>query len=60
MSATQTATRRALPQSQKAWMIVRKGKPSEALVLEKAAEVPSKLAKGEVLIRVEAAALNPM
>ena len=41
-------------------MIVRKGKPADALVLDEHAAVPSKLAKDEVLVKIQAAALNPV
>ncbi|EKM55674.1 uncharacterized protein PHACADRAFT_195715 [Phanerochaete carnosa HHB-10118-sp] len=45
---------------QKAWVVVRRGKPRVALVLDENAAVPSDLAEGEVLIKVQAAALNPV
>lgn len=49
----------AIPDTQKAWLIVRKGVPAKALRLEEY-PVPKKLRKGEVLVRVQAAALNPV
>lgn len=48
-----------IPDTQKAWMIVRKGMPSDALLLDEHAAVP-KLGKDEVLVKVQAAALNPV
>ncbi|KAI0689116.1 hypothetical protein BC835DRAFT_1407907 [Cytidiella melzeri] len=48
------------PQKQKAWLVVRKGLPKDAVVLNQQTDVPSKLAPGEVLIKVHAAALNPV
>ncbi|KAI0818932.1 hypothetical protein BC629DRAFT_1278810 [Irpex lacteus] len=49
-----------LPKKQKAWQVVRKGLPKDAVVLNEQADVPSKLAPGEVLIKVQAAAFNPV
>lgn len=49
-----------IPETQRVWKVVRSGEPSKALELDEHAPVPSKLADGEVLIRVQAAALNPM
>ncbi|PSS37418.1 hypothetical protein PHLCEN_2v722 [Hermanssonia centrifuga] len=50
----------SVPQIQKAWLILRKGKPSDVLALKQDVAVPSKLSKGEVLVRVQAAAMNPV
>ncbi|KAH9920420.1 chaperonin 10-like protein [Amylocystis lapponica] len=47
----------SLPNTQKAWIVVRKGDPSTALELRPDAPV---LTKGEVLIKTQAAALNPV
>ena len=41
-------------------MVVRSGEPSKALRLDEHAPVSRKLEKGEVLVKVQAAALNPM
>ncbi|OBZ65238.1 Zinc-type alcohol dehydrogenase-like protein C16A3.02c [Grifola frondosa] len=49
-----------IPKTQKAWHVVRKGVPAHALHLDENTPVPSKLAKGEILIKVQAAALNPV
>ncbi|KAJ8597885.1 NAD(P)-binding protein [Rhizopogon salebrosus TDB-379] len=48
-----------LPKTQRAWRAVKRGKPSEALVLQTDVPVPS-LSPGEVLVKVQAAALNPV
>ncbi|KAA1471271.1 NAD(P)-binding protein [Dentipellis sp. KUC8613] len=49
-----------IPEKQKAWIVVRRGKPKDALVLKTDAPVPSTLKPGEVLVKVQAAALNPV
>ncbi|THH14714.1 hypothetical protein EW146_g5661 [Bondarzewia mesenterica] len=49
-----------IPTSQKAWRIVARGPPSTALKLDKELPVPTKFREGEVLIKVQAAALNPV
>lgn len=49
----------SLPQIQKAWRATAKGEPSKVLRLDDNVPVP-KLNRGEVLIRVQAAALNPV
>ncbi|KAI9458236.1 chaperonin 10-like protein [Boletus coccyginus] len=49
----------AIPTTQKAWMVVKRGKPRDALVLKTDVPVP-KPKQGEVLVRVRAAALNPI
>lgn len=48
-----------LPLTQKAWYIVRQGSPERALVLKKDLPVPRVIPKGEILIKIQAAALNP-
>lgn len=48
----------AIPETQKAWMVVRRGDPSSSLELQ-TVPVPTKIAKGDVLIKVQAASLNP-
>lgn len=50
----------AVPQKQQAWLVTGRGKPRDVLVLSKEFDVPSKLLPGEVLVRVQAAALNPV
>jgi len=49
-----------IPDTQRAWINVRRGIPAEALVDKKDWPVPKKLAPGEVLVKVHAAALNPV
>lgn len=48
-----------LPVMQKAWRAMRSGKPADVLALVDV-PVPAKLKKGEVLVKVQAAALNPV
>ena len=48
------------PDVQRAWTIVRRGKPANALKLQTDWPVPKKLEKGEVLVRIQAGALNPV
>jgi NADPH:quinone reductase-like Zn-dependent oxidoreductase len=48
------------PAVQRAWTVVRRGIPADALVLRSDWPVPKKLKKGEVLIKVQAGALNPV
>ena len=55
-----SAPSHVLPEKQKAWVIVRRGKPADALVFDENATVPSSLAEGEVLVKVQAAAFNPV
>lgn len=50
----------AIPAVQKAWVNVRRGKPSEAVLFRDDYPVPSKLPPGEVLIKIQAAAYNPV
>lgn len=52
----------SLPKTQKAWLVVRKGHPSKALELKQDAPVPtaSDLSQGRAIIKVQAAALNPV
>ncbi|KAF8968383.1 hypothetical protein BDZ97DRAFT_432692 [Flammula alnicola] len=49
-----------IPNVQRAWTVVRRGKPENALVLKEDWPVPKKLEKGEVLVRIQAGALNPV
>jgi NADPH:quinone reductase-like Zn-dependent oxidoreductase len=49
-----------VPTTQQAWFVVRKGHPSKALELKKDAPVPTTLEKGQALVKVQAAALNPV
>ncbi|KAF8507264.1 hypothetical protein JB92DRAFT_2735765 [Gautieria morchelliformis] len=50
----------SIPTKQNAWLIVRRGSPGQSIVLKKDVSVPSQLGKGEVLVKVHAAALNPV
>lgn len=45
---------------QKAWLVACQGKPAHALKLATDWPVPKKLQPGEVLVRVQAGALNPV
>ncbi|KAJ3530617.1 hypothetical protein NMY22_g8500 [Coprinellus aureogranulatus] len=49
-----------IPDVQKAWVSVRKGKPKDSLEFKTDWPVKKPLAPGEVLIKVHAAALNPV
>ncbi|KAH7924555.1 NAD(P)-binding protein [Leucogyrophana mollusca] len=49
-----------IPTTQRAWRALKRGKPSEALAFQSDVPVPTKLKPGEVLIQIEAAALNPV
>ncbi|KIJ44140.1 hypothetical protein M422DRAFT_30646 [Sphaerobolus stellatus SS14] len=49
-----------IPQAQHAWIVIKRGHPSQAVVLQKDFPVSSKLKKGEALVKVHAAALNPV
>lgn len=50
----------AIPATQRAWIIERRGPPARALKLRSDWEVPTKLNQGEVLVKIQAAALNPV
>ncbi|CAA7265386.1 unnamed protein product [Cyclocybe aegerita] len=50
----------AIPDVQRAWINLRGGTPAEALILKSDWPVPKKLAPGEVLLKVQAGALNPI
>ena len=49
-----------IPATQKTWRITGSGEPAKVLKLSHDTPVSSKLKKGEVLVRVQAAALNPV
>ena len=49
-----------IPAFQRAWRVVAKGTPYQALSLQSNVPVPSQLSQGDVLVKVQAAALNPM
>ncbi|KAG1754437.1 NAD(P)-binding protein [Suillus lakei] len=48
-----------LPKTQRAWRAMKRGKPSESLVFQTDVAIPP-LSPGEVLVKVQAAALNPV
>lgn len=48
-----------LPKTQRAWRAVKRSKPSDALIFRSDVPVPP-LSPGEVLVKVQAAALNPV
>lgn len=50
----------AIPATQRAWIIERRGLPASALKLRSDWGVPTKLKQGEVLVKIQAAALNPV
>ena len=50
----------SVPATQRAWRVTGKGVPSKVLRLDTDVPVHQKLAKGEVLVKVQAAALNPV
>lgn len=49
-----------IPDVQNAWVVVKQGKPRDALELKTDWPVPKKLDEGEVLVKVQASALNPV
>ncbi|KAF9036600.1 hypothetical protein BJ165DRAFT_1532722 [Panaeolus papilionaceus] len=49
-----------IPDVQRAWTVVRSGKPSKAVVLKEDWPVPKQLPQGEVLVKIQAAAFNPV
>jgi len=49
-----------IPKVQSAWKVVGRGHPTKAVVFDKNDPVPSDLKPGEVLVKVQAAAFNPM
>ena len=54
------AEQKDITKTQRAWFVVRKGHPSKALELKEDAPVPTTLEKGQALVKVQAAALNPV
>jgi len=49
-----------IPTKQRAWVVTKRGSPKDAVVLKEDYPVDSKLKKGEVLVKIHAAALNPI
>ncbi|PSS35502.1 hypothetical protein PHLCEN_2v1527 [Hermanssonia centrifuga] len=60
--SSSTSSRHGLlaSQTQRAWINVAKGNPADVLVIDEKRPIPTQLADGEVLIKVQAAALNPV
>jgi hypothetical protein len=58
-AAAAMASQAQIPSVRKAWRVISRGTPYEALALEPNLPVPSQLKQGDVLIKVQAAALNP-
>lgn len=50
----------SIPTTQRAWRAVAKGQPRDALKLVTDLPVPTELKPGEVLVKVQAGALNPV
>jgi NADPH:quinone reductase-like Zn-dependent oxidoreductase len=51
---------RTIPPTQKAWIVKQRGHPSISLELKSDWPVPTRLATGDVLVKVQAGALNPL
>ncbi|KAH7108462.1 hypothetical protein BKA62DRAFT_682267 [Auriculariales sp. MPI-PUGE-AT-0066] len=49
-----------IPSSQLLWCVVRRGTPAKALEVDGNAAIPSDLSEDQVLVKVDAAALNPL
>jgi hypothetical protein len=58
-SSAEATVTLGVPKTMRAWRVVRRGHPIEALEQTSSALVSSDLEDGEVLIKVGAAALNP-
>ncbi|KAF9790683.1 hypothetical protein BJ322DRAFT_1135184 [Thelephora terrestris] len=58
--ASTSASTPSLPPVQTVWRIVRSGDPAKALVKDENAPVPKKIPKGYVLVKIQAASLNPV
>ncbi|EMD32979.1 hypothetical protein CERSUDRAFT_118408 [Gelatoporia subvermispora B] len=50
----------ATPPTMRAWRVMRRGDPAKALRFDEKMSVPSELPEGHVLVKVQAAALNPI
>lgn len=48
-----------IPRTQKAWLVTRNGEPKDALTLKTGYPVPSQVKSGNILVKVDYAALNP-
>lgn len=48
-----------IPTTMKAWLVIKNGEPNQALALDTHHPVPSKVRSGNILIKVDYAALNP-
>lgn len=58
--ASTSASTTSLPSVQTVWKIVRRGDPAKALVKDENAPVPKEVPRGYVLVKIQAAALNPV
>lgn len=54
------STLKSIPNIQTAWTVLNRGNPSKALCVTTDWPVPKDLKSGEVLLKVQAAALNPL
>ena len=60
MSTPPASTVISLPRTQRVWRAVRKGTPQDGLQFDSAARISAELQPGEILVKVAAAALNPV
>ena len=49
-----------IPEKHKAWLAVKRGTPAQGLRFDENVQLSSKLRPGEVLVKIQAAALNPV
>ena len=59
MSSEQPTKESILPEKQKTWRVTGKGKPEDVLKLVDDSPIP-KLSQGQILVKVQAASLNPV
>lgn len=50
----------SIPEKQKAWLAVKRGTPAQAIRYDESVPLSSKLEPSQVLVKVQAAALNPV
>jgi len=58
--ASTSVTTAPLPSVQAVWKIIRKGHPIKALVKDENAPVPTEIPEGCMLLKIQAASLNPV